>query len=221
LADLAGALAGNRSQPQYFLPLTLSLAAMVGLTYARHVENQPLRKPLQYSVLALLVGPLMFAHFNTRMREFVHLIRYGHEFSEDAAVNGHDRPIEARVQEVAAFVDRNRRANDTLFSWGYHPWLFQMLDIRSPVYVPDLWYRKQFAGNVQRQFVEDVLNQLQSNPPTFVVDSSGPDDPEADKQGNPYYQAFSKFIDGQYDFLREFRLADDTKFEIYRRRGAT
>ena len=217
LADLAGALAGNRGQSQYFLPLTLSLAAMAGLTYARHIENQPLRKPVQYSVLALLVGPLMFAHFNMQMREFVHLIRYGHPFSEDA-IFGHDRPINAQVQEVAAFVDRNRGANDTLFSWGYHPWLFQMLDIKSPVYVLDLWNRKQFAGSTQRQFVNDVLTQLQSTPPTFIVDSSSVDDPEADKRGNPYYQALTHLMDGQYDFLREFRLTEGTKIEIYRRR---
>jgi hypothetical protein len=217
LADLAGALAGNRGQSQYFLPLTLSLAATAGLTYALQIERAPLPKSVQYSVLALLVGPLMFAHFNTQMREFVHLVRYGHPFSDDARI-GHDRPLEDQVQEVAAFVDRNRSANDTLFSWGYEPWLFQMLDIKSPVYVLDLWYRKQFAGSAQRQFIEDVLNQLQSNPPTLIVDSSGADDAEGDKRRDPYYQAFTKFMDGQYEFLREFRLTDDKKIEIYRRR---
>ena len=217
LADLAGGMAGNRGQYQYFLPVTLSLAAMAGLTYARQIERAPLPKPVQYSVLALLVGPLMFAHFNTQMRDFVHVIRYGHPFSEDAGF-GHERPLEDQVQEIAAFVDRNRSANDTLFSWGYLPWLFQMLDIKSPVHVLDLWYRKQFAGNAQRQFVEDVLNQLQSNPPTLIVDSSGPDDAEVDKRRDPYYQAFRKLMDGQYEFLREFRLTDDTKIAIYKRR---
>jgi hypothetical protein len=216
LADLAGALAGNRGQSHYFLPLTLSLAAMAALTYARQIERPPLRKPVQYSVLALLLGPLMFAHVNTQMRQFVHLIRYGHPFSEDAAF-GHKRPLGDQVQEIAAFVDRHRSPNDTMFAWGYQPWLFQMVDIKSPVYVLDLWYRKQFAGNAQRLFVEDVLNQLQSNPPTFIVDSSSIDDPEATKRGNPYYQAFTQLMDGQYDFLREFRLTDDTKIEIYRR----
>ena len=212
--DLLGALAGNRSQTQYFLPLALSIAAMAGVTYTQQVEKTVLPMHLRSTLLALLIVPLTVTNFNNEFRELVHVVRYGHLLSHDLDL-GHDQvPMEQQLRQVGTFIGGVRGKDDTLFSWDLQPWLFQMLDMKSSIYVLDMGFRRQLPRKARLRFVENALNQLQSNPPTFIVDST--EDAEGARREDPLYRTFEQFVDQRYECLKEFRLNHGAKFRVYR-----
>ncbi len=215
IVDLIGALSGNRSHSQYFLPLTLSIAAMAGLTYSLQVESIGSAKQVQLLILTLLVVPLVVTHFDKEFREFVHLVRYGHTLTHDKE-SGHDKPTpEAQAKQIAVFIEGIRNKDDTLFSWDFSPWIFNALHIKSPIYVLDMAYRKLFSGSLRQRFVEGVLTQLQSHPPTFIMDDTN--EPELSKRLDPLYMTFSQFVDNQYQCVKEFELPYGTKIRVYKR----
>src|SRR5262249_3683665 len=221
LVDLFDALAGNRSQTQYFLPLTLSIAAMVGLTYSLQLEAIGSGKRVQLLILTLLLAPLVLTHFDNEFRELVHLVRYGHTLSHDTEL-GHDKlPFEEQAKQIAVFIEGIRKKDDTLFSWEYSPWIFNALNIKSPIYAMDMAYGKAFSGSLRQGFVEDVMRQLQSHPPTFIMDSTK--DPELTKRQDPLYMEFARFVDDQYECLKEFKLSwklsYDINVRVYKRIG--
>src|SRR5262249_59037111 len=117
LVDLFGALAGNRSQTQYFLPLTLSIAAMVGLTYFLQVEAIGSAKRVQLLILTLLLAPLVLTHFDNEFRELVHLVRYGHTLTHDTELWHDKSPFEEQTKQIVVFIESIRKKDDTLFSW--------------------------------------------------------------------------------------------------------
>jgi len=214
VVDLVSALSGNRSHSQYFLPLTLSIAAMVGLTYSLQVEAIRSAKQVQLLILTLLVVPLVVTHFDKEFREFVHLVRYGHTLSHDKEL-GHDKPsFEEQGKQIAVFIKGIRNKDDTLFSWNFSPWIFMALDIKSPVSVLDLAYRKLFSGSLRQSFVEGVMRQLHSHPPTFIIDDTN--DPELSKRQDPVYLDFSQLVDDQYECLKAFKLPYDIKVRVYK-----
>src|SRR5262249_17179052 len=135
---------------------------------------------------------------------FVHLVRYGHTLTHDKEL-GHDKPsFEDQAKQIAVFIDGIRKKDDTLFSWNFSPWIFQMLHIKSPVHVLDMAYGKLFSGSLRQTFVEGVLRELRSHPPSFIMD--GTNDPELTKQQDPVYLDFSQLVDDQYECLKEFNL---------------
>src|SRR5215831_1475362 len=234
LVDLFDALAGNKSQTQYFLPLTLSIAAMVGLTYSQQLEAIGSGKRVQLLILTLLLAPLVLTHFDKEFRELVHLVRYGHTLTHDREL-GHDKPpFEEQAKQIAVFIEGVRKKDDTLFTWEFSPWLFFDLNIKSPIYALDMSYRKAFSGSLRQRFVENVMRELQSHPPTFIMDSTndprpGPLSPETEltKRQDSLYVEFSQFVDDQYECLKEFNLAYDVndgplqtplyvKFRVYK-----
>jgi hypothetical protein len=214
-SDLATALAGNRSQGQYFLPVMLSLAAVTGLTYTRYIERQGASPVVRVTVLALLLSPLMITYFTTDVRSAVHLVRYGHILRHDAEF-GHDQPaLQEQLNEVAAFIQQTRDRDDTLFSWDLDPWLFQMLDIRSPIHVLDAGFRRQLVGDVRRQFVQRILNELTLHPPTFIVDTTA--DPNASMASDSQYAVFADFVRSNYTCVNTFRLDGNVILRVYKR----
>src|SRR5215510_1924267 len=222
LADLFAALAGNRPQNHYFLPLTLSIAAMVGLTYSLQVEAIGSGKRVQCLILTLLLAPLVLTHFYKEFRELIHLVRYGHTLSHDRDL-GHDKPpLEEQAKQIAVFIEGVRKKDDTLFSWEMIPWIFNAVNIKSPIFALDMSYRKAFSGSLRQRFVEDVMRQLQSHPPTFIMDSTN--DPELTKRQDSLYKEFARFVDDQYECLKEFKLSWKLSYDIiivrvYKRTG--
>ena len=207
---------------------------MVGLTYSLQVETIGGAKQVQLSILTLLIVPLVVTHFDKEFRELVHLVRYGHTLTHDKEL-GHDKPpFEEQAKQIAVFIEGVRKKDDTLFSWEMSPWIFQALNIKSPIFALDMSYRKAFSGSLRQSFVDDVMRQLQSHPPTFIIDSTndprpGPLSPETEltKRQDSLYVEFSQFVDDQYECLKEFNLSYDTndgplqtplyvKFRVYK-----
>jgi hypothetical protein len=190
----------------------LSVAALGGAAYSV-LEAQTSGAAVQLALVAVLVLPIAANHLDNEGREFVHLVRYGHTLSHDAEV-GHDAPpIDRQVARVATVINRMRRENGTLFTWELTPWLFQMLDIKSPVHVLDLGFRHQLAGERRRRYVDGVLAELKSRPATFVVDST--EYPETEKHTDPGYARFADFVAVNYEPIDVLRIGRDT-FRIYR-----
>ena len=203
--DIIGALAGNRPHAHYFLPLTLSVSVLVGLTYTLQRETTDEKgfgKFVQLNILALLIAPLIFTHFHKEVREFYHLIKYGHTLSHDLKI-GHDKPsLTEHAKEIAAFVDKIRNPQDTLFSWSYEPWIFWALDIKSPIKVLDLGFSKIFSGSLQHQFGEGVLSELKSHPPTLILDTT--ENPQLLRRRDRLYSDFSIYVEDQFECVRQF-----------------
>src|SRR5262245_18914761 len=193
---------------------------MVGLTYSLQVKAIGSGKRVQLLILKLLLAPLILTHFDKEFRELVQLVRYGHTLTHDREV-GHDKPpFEQQAKQIAVFIEGVRKKDDTLFSWEMSPWLFFDLNIKSPIYALDMSYRKAFSGSLSQSFVENVMWQLQSHPPTFIMDSAndarpGPLSPETEltKRQDSLYMEFSQFVDAQYECLKEFNLAYDVNVQ--------
>ena len=178
---------------------------MVGLTYSLQVKAIGSGKRVQLLILTLLLAPLILTHFDKEFREFVHLVRYGHTLTHDRQL-GHDKPsFEQQAKQIAVFIEGVRTKDDTLFSWEMSPWLFNDLNIKSPIYALDMSYRKSFSGSLRQSFVENIMRQLQSHPPTFIMDSTN--NPELTKRQDSLYEEFSQFVDDQYECLKEFNLS--------------
>jgi hypothetical protein len=213
VVDLACALAGNRAHYQYILPMSVSLGVVVGLTYSQQVG---VLTGMQSRLLvsALLLSPVLVMYFNNQVRQFVHVVRYGHNLYHDAYA-GHDQPSNAEeAAQVSAFIEGMRQPDDTLFSWDINPAIFWRLHIKSPVAPLDLAFRNLFSGEVRQRFVGQVLAGLWSHPPTFIIDSSKPFERQ-----DPLYTDFFNLIDRQYDCVKEFKL-NYSHFRLYKRRSS-
>lgn len=75
-------------------------------------------------------------------------------------------------------------------------------------------YEKQFSGDLREQFAGEVLRQLRSTPPTFIVDT---EDSDLSKRKDPFYMNFTQFLDDQYKCVEKFNVTlgvDHRPFEI-------
>lgn len=211
-ADLLAALGGNRSQTQYFWPLTMSTAATVAVTYSVYIENVA-SNVVRAAIVSLLAGPLVITNFQTELPEFVHLVRYGHPLSDDAEFGHDNRSQQQQLGDVAAYVKGLAQPHDTLFSAELRPWLFQMSGMNSPVYLLDLGFRKQLPVPQRQTFVKRALTALKATPPTFIVTSS-------DRWSAPpdsLDQEFSMWVSRQYACVKDFHLTNGAVYRVYRR----
>jgi Dolichyl-phosphate-mannose-protein mannosyltransferase len=194
LFDLAGALAGGRNYPHYFLALVPSLSVAAGLIYwlvldgndDRAFSNVP-----RVTFFFLIVGPLLFA----QLRD-VGKLQYSLQ------QNGK----RSRWNEIADYLNTLRGPADTLFTWQYLPPIYYATGIKNAMPLLGGHYIKANPVAAERMG-KDIMRRLEETPPTFIIDSS--ENPEVEKQTNPIYIRFTQILEKRYELLRvkeEFRI---------------
>jgi len=186
LFDLAGAVAGGRNYPHYFLTLGPSLSVTAGLIYW-FLLDAPTKAVktslLPVALFAFILGPLPFEQILDlrKARLFV--------------VNG---PSAYEDREIAELLKARRSEGDKLFIWNYRPAIFLLSGMRSPSRLLDAHYLRDFAG-ARDEFGREIFVALERENPAFIVD--GTREPEKRAASDPYYKKFRVFVDRQYELI--------------------
>lgn len=187
--DMAGALAGGRNYPHYFLPLAPSLSVAAAFTYWSLIDsipNEERYRRIKETVLVLIVGPLIFsqAHDVRNMRNLL-LTTYAPRVP---------------AQAVASHLNKILNPSDTLFTWDYLPEIYLSTEAKNSTQQLDFHYISDSPKSYLKNG-NQTLRELSHTPPTFIVD--GPAIwREADTvirwSGDPVYIEFRKFLESQY-----------------------
>lgn len=199
--DLAGALAGGRYYPHYFLPLAASLSVVAGVTYWFLMESIPKRAGwwgIDQALFALIVGPLIFAQAPDvqQMRDWVR--------------GSSEHPAAKSQEAVATHLKMLRSPSDTLFTWDYLPRIYFVTGMKSPMRLLDAHHIFDSA-HAHKRLAEEITQGLNRIPPTFIVDGWRRADRERLGAGTPVYRKFQELLETDYvriytvDNLRLYR----------------
>jgi hypothetical protein len=184
---VAGALAGGRNYPHYFLPLTVSLSVVAGVTYwclREGIPHQARWWGIDKALFGIIVGPLIFAQVSD-----VRQMRCVLFPSEPPALEA--------WEAVSAHLNTIRSSSDTLFTWDYWPRIHFATEMKSPTRLLDAHYIFDSAES-RRKFGEEIMQGLKRAPPTFIVDGWRTAYRERRWAGNPMYSRFREFLENNY-----------------------
>jgi hypothetical protein len=185
--DLCGALAGGRGYAHYFLALVPSLSVVVGFTYwelVPRIPRYPNGNQLKMVMLALIVGPLFFPQ-SLDVRDFLNL------------TVKHEAPTVRSWEKMAKSINERRSAWDTLFVWDYLPGIYFATGMRSPT--KQLFAFRIFQSPAfHEKFGEEIIHELNAEPPTFIVDATADSEIAALRQKDSVYNRFRQLVDGDY-----------------------
>jgi 4-amino-4-deoxy-L-arabinose transferase-like glycosyltransferase len=185
--DLAGALAGGRNYPHYFLPLTVSLSVVAGVTYWSFMESIPNQARwwgIDKALFGLIVGPLIFAQVSD-----VRQMR--------SVLSSSEHPAPEPWEAVSAHLNAIRSPSDTLFMWDYLPRIYFATEMKSPTRLLDAHHIFDSAQS-RRKFEEEIVQGLKRAPPTFIVDGWRTVLRERRWAGDPVYRRFREFLENHY-----------------------
>jgi len=185
--DLWGALAGGRGFAHYFLPLTLSLSVAAGLTFWVLTES-PGEKTLNRSVCAALFVLILAPLVPYQTLDLGEVLRF---------IVRDEQPAVRPWKRIASQLNALREPSDTLFVWDYLPGIYLATEMRSPT-------RQLFAFRIfhspefHRRFGEEIMRELRTCPPTFVVDGTTDQDMPALAARDSVYREFREFVEKHY-----------------------
>jgi hypothetical protein len=194
--DLAGALAGGRSYPHYFLAVAAGLTCwflMGGIADAAR------RLGIDKAIFALIIGPLLLPQMLDvrQLRQWVRFPSERHAWAKD-------------WEAVATHLNAVRAPVDTLFTWDYMPGVYFMTEMNTPTRLLDAHYIFDSAHS-HRRFGKEILRGLEQTPPTFLVDGWNKAAEERLRAGDPLYGKFRELIDHHYIWIYTAG-----KFRVYR-----
>ncbi len=187
LFDLAGAMAGGRYYPHYFLTLTPSLSLIGGLAYWKLGETtgfSPDARQARIVLAALLLGPLLVAQIRDANQ-----LRYA--LTDSRSKDFYDRGME--------FVANTRRPTDTMFMWDCIPIFYFTSKMRSPSRYLCAEYIQYYIRNsaVTAEKIRDrIFNDLEQKPPSFLVDHT--ENQTVRVADETAYRWFHRFIEQNY-----------------------
>jgi hypothetical protein len=155
--DLAGAMAGGRNYPHYFLTLTPSLSLICGLAYWKLTEAigfSPDAREARIVLAALLLGPLLF----TQIQDAYEL---RNALTDSRSKDFYDRGME--------FLATTRQPTDTMFMWDCQ-WKFYFTSkMRSPSRYTCAEYIRDSPRTAEK-IRNRIFIDLEQKPPSFLVD---------------------------------------------------
>lgn len=209
LADLCGALAGGRNYHHYFLCLIPSLSVGAGLAYWFVTDKirTETAGAANTVILILVLGPLLFpqAQDVLRLRDAL--------YTSSASL-----PSQNPEELVAAYLNKVRKPGDTLFIWNYLPMIYFETEMPSPTVLPDAHYLRD-CRNCREMFGPELLNQLKSSPPNFIVDGTPHPSSIAARHPNSTYASFYEFVEEHYDMSYAVNFHAPSRLRVYRRRA--
>ncbi len=152
-ADIAGANAGGRYYPHYFLPALLSLVALAGvglqgmLRLSRGIASRP--RTALFCALLLPIG----------------LMGLRGQLDEYHAVSGN--PPYA-WEQAATYVRTHRQPQDTLFTFEFTPGVYRVSGSHATTRYASAHYIKDFPA-AYTNIGGEILKELNAAPPTFVM----------------------------------------------------
>jgi hypothetical protein len=185
--DLWGALAGGRGFAHYFLPLTLSLSVAAGLMYWVLTESLGEKTPNR-SVCAALFVLILAPLVPFQARDLGEMLRL---------TVRNEQPSVRPWRRIADKLNALREPSDTLFVWDYLPGIYLATEMRSPT-------RQLFAFRIfhspefHRRFGEEIMHELKTSPPTYVVDGTTDQDMPALVAHDSVYREFREFVEKHY-----------------------
>lgn len=142
VADIAGALAGGRFYPHYFLPTMASLSLCYGIVFTELARNQ---KRWVAALAALTLAPLLLI----QVQDLAHL---------------HTAKKHEQWEQVARDINSDKTSSSTLFCWDYLPGIYLDTGLRSPT-------RHLFAFRLanNQQHANEILDAIEHEPASYVV----------------------------------------------------
>jgi hypothetical protein len=204
--DLAGALAGGRGFPHYYLPLTVSLAVATGLAY--WLLTEPLVGKPGSGAICVALFVLTLVPLGARQ-----LLDFGEMLKLTVR---RELPVVRPWKKMADQLNARRGPADTLFVWDYLPGIYWVTGMRSPT-------RQLFAFRIfhsaefHRRFGEEILRELRASPPTFIVDGTSNQGMPSLAAQDSVYREFRAFVEGKYtraeviEDLKLYRLSPATE----------
>jgi len=189
--DLAGALAGGRYYPHYFLPLAASLSVLSGVAYWLLVESIPHQEGwwgVDKAIFGLIIGPLIFAQA-LDVRQMRSL-----------AQGTRERPGVKAQETIATYLNTIRNPSETLFTWDYLPRTYLLTAMKSPMRLLDAHYIFD-SDQAHKRFAEEIIGGLKQTPPTFIVDGWRRADRERRGMGDAVYGEFQEFLKTHYSLI--------------------
>jgi hypothetical protein len=151
--DLAGALAGGRNYPHYFLALAPSLSVAAGFAYWRimcSTDETTSNKLIRQFVILLIILPLLFPLSSD--------IRRIWRIANDGVPNDYWVPVVKYLETV-------RQEGDTLFTWDYLPALYYNTDMNHVTRHLDARHR-----DIRESIANEVMSSLERYKPTYIIE---------------------------------------------------
>jgi hypothetical protein len=189
--DLAGALAGGRYYPHYFLPLAASLSVLSGVAYWFLLESIPHQAGwwgVDKAIFGLIIGPLIFAQALD--------VRQLRSLAQGAG----ERPGVKAQETIATYLNTIRGPSETLFTWDYLPRTYLMTEMKSPTRLLDAHYIFD-SDEAHKRFAEEIIGGLKQAPPTFIVDGWRRAHRERLGIGDAVYGEFQEFLQTNYSLI--------------------
>jgi hypothetical protein len=198
--DLAGATAGGRNYPHYFLAMMPALSVMLGLAYEMIAAKIGFASRPSLGRIALgtiLIGPLLLLQVDD-------LRSLRHVFTE---------PKVHAYRAGVDFLNEDRTPSSTMFGWDYVPYLFQETGMRSP----SAWLSAHYihdSPTAMSTIWDRIRSDLESHPPDYLAHITR--DTAGRKAEDETYRWFSEFVRKRYDLAFV-----DSRLKIYRLRSAS
>jgi dolichyl-phosphate-mannose-protein mannosyltransferase len=199
LFDIGGAELGPAAYPHYFLQLMPSLSVAASLSYwllLDRARSELHHRVLNTAILAVFVGPLAFLLGHDAYRSLGLLFRLRSPQSWCGLAN-----------QLNLF----RKPGDTLFVWPYVPGIYLATEMESTV--PQLFGFRIYLSEDKRfrdRHGKDILAQLESAEPTFIVDEEGANQC---LEPDPVHSEFHIFVARRYAFV-----CRSEKLSLYRKK---
>ena len=186
--DLAGALAGGRNYPHYFLTLTPSLSVAAGLSYWLIFSNPNERKTSfrapRIAVFSLILGPVLFLQ-GLDLKEIGYRMR---NKPQDRS------PIS--VFQVVDYLNLVQRDGDTLFVWDYLPQIYFRTGMDNASRFTTAVNLEDFIASPET-IGKELLSDLKQRSPSYIVDHKKK--PMPPDLARPVYEEFLSIIEERYE----------------------
>lgn len=195
-ASWLGIIAAGRFYDHYYAALlpALALMAPLGARFLRDRWSKPATKIVALGILPLLfVTPLVQnagIYFQPTQAER-HIAKYA----------GDDRAAwENQGPAFGAWLEARTQPGDGIYVFGFQPEVYFHADRRSPtrfLFDRPFWYRDSY--------ISEAIEELNANPPVYVIDSAVYEDWSA---GKKYTHEIKAWIVANYDYVGKVYYAD-------------
>ncbi len=194
MATVLGIVAAGRFYDHYYVALLPVLALLVPVGLRAMRAASPLSRRTIAVVVALSLVPMLVISANVYLQPNVdarHTAKWPND--ERAA-------WETKSDELGAWLAARTSPDDYIYNFGFQSEIYFYADRKSPTRY--LFDHPFAAGD---QYVADALDELNANPPLYIVDSASY---EAASRLNYYSVDIGRWINAYYDYVGRIYYAD-------------
>ncbi len=194
IATVLGIVAAGRFYDHYYVAFLPVLALLVPLGLRGMREAGPFSRRAIAVVVALSIVPMLVASAHIYLQPNADA-RHTAKYPDD------ERSVwETQGDELGAWLAARTSPDDYIYNFGFHSEIYFHADRQSPTrYLFDHPFR---AGD---QYVADALDELNANPPLYIVDTASYEYPST----LAFYNVdIGRWINAYYDYIGRVYYAD-------------